>query len=169
MCKLSCRTATLDDIALIRSLADGVWQATYADILSPEQIRYMFDLMYSPAALREQMCVKHHTFLIVSLDALPCAYISIEPLGGGRYNFQKIYARRAVHGQGVGRYMIERGLDYVRHTEQGQPAMVELFVNRRNPAVAFYRHMGFAIVGERDYDIGEGYFMNDYIMELSVR
>ena len=34
--------ATLSDVALIRSLADGVWQATYADILSPEQIDYMF-------------------------------------------------------------------------------------------------------------------------------
>lgn len=168
MCEFSCRKASLDDIALIRSLADGVWQATYADILSSKQIAYMFDLMYSPAALIEQMNVRHHVFFIVMLGGKPCAYISIESLGDSRYNFQKIYACTAVHGRGVGRYMIEQGLEYVRCIEQGRPAVVELFVNRRNPAVSFYRHMGFNIVAERDYDIGEGYFMNDYIMERAV-
>ncbi len=163
------REATLADVALIHSLADGVWQETYASILSPEQITYMFDMMYSHEALTEQMTVRRHTFLIVSHDEEPCAFISIEPLGEHRYNFQKIYARTKVHGTGVGRYLIEQGLAYVTRMEQGGDAVVELFVNRRNPAVGFYRHMGFSIVGTRDHAIGEGYYMNDYIMERKVK
>lgn len=167
------REATLHDVALIRSLADGVWQHTYASILSPQQIEYMFDMMYSPDNLAVQMRDKHHQFLIISRNDVPCAYISIEPLGEGRYNFQKIYARLEVHGTGVGRYMIEQGIEWVRRREvennTAGSIVVELFVNRANPAVDFYRHMGFDIVNTRDHDIGNGFFMNDYIMELTLQ
>lgn len=167
------RDATLQDVALIRSLADGVWQETYASILSPQQIEYMFDMMYSHENITIQMRDKHHHFLIISHNDTPCAYISIEPLGEGRYNFQKIYARREVHGIGVGRYMIEQGVEWVRRAEAASQRygdiVVELFVNRANPAVNFYRHMGFEIVNTRDLDIGNGFFMNDYIMELHIK
>lgn len=172
---LTHRDATLQDVALIRNLADGVWQATYADILSPEQIEYMFEMMYSHDNIRAQMCEKNHHFIIISHNDVPCAYISIEPLGKGRYNFQKIYARREVQGMGVGRYMVEQGIEWVRRREAKQPTshngsvVVELFVNRRNKAVAFYRHMGFEIVSTRDHAIGNDFYMNDYIMELVVR
>lgn len=165
------RDATTDDVALIRSLADGVWQETYAPILSPEQIEYMFEMMYSHENIIAQMQEKHHHFLIIMQDTVPCAYISIEPLGGRRYNFQKIYARREVHGCGVGRYMIEQGIEWVLRNETLAPSssagnvVVELFVNRRNPAVGFYRHMGFDIVDTRDHAIGNDFYMNDYIME----
>lgn len=169
---LTFRDATLNDVPLIRSLADGVWQATYADILSAEQIDYMFEMMYSQDSLTEQMRDKHHHFIIVMLDAVPCAYISIEPLGSGRYNFQKIYARREVQGMGVGRYMIEQGIEWVRRQEammgRNGKIEIELFVNRRNKAVDFYRHMGFEIVDTRDHAIGNDFYMNDYIMQRNV-
>lgn len=168
----SFRDATIQDVALIRSLADGVWQATYASILSSEQIEYMFDMMYSDDNLIKQMRDKHHHFIIIYRNDIPCAYISIEPLGEGRYNFQKIYARREVHGTGVGRYMIEQGIEWVRRIEaeagRSGNIVIELFVNRANPAVNFYKHMGFEIVNTRDFDIGNGFFMNDYIMERTI-
>ena len=169
---LSFRNATIHDISLIRSLADGVWQRTYATILSPEQIDYMFDMMYSPSSIAMQMQEKHHHFIIIYRNDTPCAYISIEPLGNARYNFQKIYAISQVHGTGVGRYMIEQACLWVQCQEEARQyegdIVIELFVNRANPAVDFYKHMGFDIVGTRDHDIGNGFFMNDYIMERTI-
>ena len=44
-------------------------------------------------------------------------------------------------------------------------AQLDLFVNRTNPAVHFYKKRVF-IVEEVDLDIGNGYFMNDYRMKL---
>ncbi len=169
---LTHRDATLQDVALIRSLADGLWQETYAHILSPQQIAYMFEMMYSCASLEEQMRDKHHHFIIILNDGKPCAYISIEPLGNGRYNFQKIYARREVQGMGVGRYMIEQGVQWVCKQEEAhvhEHIVVELFVNRLNKAVEFYKHMGFDIVDTRDHAIGNDFYMNDYIMERTIR
>ena len=94
--------------------------------------------------------------------------------GNSRYNFQKIYARREVQGRGVGRYMIEQGIEWVRRCEERlQPEphdiTIELFVNRRNKAVDFYRYMGFEIVDTRDHAIGNDFYMNDYIMQRIIQ
>jgi hypothetical protein len=45
---------------------------------------------------------------------------------------------------------------------------LHLNVNRFNPSVEFYKHLGFKVVAEEDIDIGRDYFMEDYIMELNL-
>jgi ribosomal protein S18 acetylase RimI-like enzyme len=43
-----------------------------------------------------------------------------------------------------------------------------LNVNRENPALGFYKKKGFEVIKTEDIDIGNGYFMNDYVMRLKV-
>lgn len=45
---------------------------------------------------------------------------------------------------------------------------MELNVNRYNPALGFYQHMGMTKVREGDFPIGNGYCMNDYIMGMEI-
>ena len=40
------RKATTEDIPLIHKMAQEVFPATYADILSPDQLDYMMEWMY---------------------------------------------------------------------------------------------------------------------------
>ena len=51
--------------------------------------------------------------------------------------------------------------------EAGQ---LQLFlnVNRFNKAIQFYTKMGFIITDTVDVAIGNGYFMEDYIMEINL-
>ena len=46
--------------------------------------------------------------------------------------------------------------------------MMELNVNRRNRALHFYERMGMCRLREGDFPIGDGYYMNDYIMGLEI-
>ena len=48
------------------------------------------------------------------------------------------------------------------------PCMMELNVNRRNRALHFYERMGMRRLREGDFPIGDGYYMNDYIMGLEI-
>jgi hypothetical protein len=41
-------------------------------------------------------------------------------------------------------------------------------VNRYNNALAFYQKLGYEILKEEDIDIGEGFFMNDFVMLKDV-
>ena len=45
---------------------------------------------------------------------------------------------------------------------------LRLGVNRLNPALKFYERLGFAIIKEEKTEIGNGFVMDDYIMELKL-
>ena len=161
--QLSIRKAAVDDCALIRDLASQIWGPTYRSILSDDQLKYMFEMMYSVDHLRQQMTESGHQFFVAYMDDRPVGYLSIETAPDDVYIIQKIYALPECHGKGVGRFMFEQGVSYLK-TVHPSPFTVELFVNRANPAVGFYEHLGMKITGVRDFDIGNGYFMNDYVM-----
>ena len=146
------RKATIDDRSLIHDLASRIWENTYGKILSKEQLDYMFDMMYAPDNILKQMEELHHQYFIILADDMPAGYLSIEKTGENTYNFQKI---------------IEQGINYLKEVHTG-PFTIELYVNRYNPAIGFYRHMGLREIGTRDHHIGNGYFMNDYIMGMEV-
>jgi diamine N-acetyltransferase len=46
---------------------------------------------------------------------------------------------------------------------------LELNVNRKNPTVGFYKKIGFVVQKEICEGIGNGYFVDDYIMVLPLQ
>lgn len=163
----SIRKATVKDSQLIHNLASQIWEPTYGNILTSEQLNYMFDRMYAPENIQKQMNELHHEFFIIFADNKPSGYLSIEKVNDHIYHFQKIYSLPSLHGSGIGRYIIEQGVEYLKSLHP-EPFIVELYVNRENPAVGFYKHLGFYQHDTRDEHIGNGYYMNDFIMRLEV-
>lgn len=43
-----------------------------------------------------------------------------------------------------------------------------LNVNKKNPAAAVYRHMGFQLLREEKNDIGNGFYMDDYVFLYQI-
>lgn len=161
------RKASADDRSLIHDLASRIWENTYGEILSKEQLDYMFDMMYAPDSILKQMTELGHQYFIISADGVPAGYLSIEKTGENTYNFQKIYSLPEMHGTGIGRFIIEQGVDHLKGIHPG-PFHIELYVNRGNPAIGFYEHMGLYKIGTRDHHIGNGFYMNDFIMGMEV-
>ena len=77
---LTIRQAAETDCPLIRRMAEEVFPATYRGILTPAQLNYMMEWMYSEASLREQFRAGHAWF-IASSDGEPCGYLSVERQG----------------------------------------------------------------------------------------
>jgi len=113
------RKATIDDRSLIHDLASRIWENTYGKILSKEQLDYMFDMMYAPDNILKQMEELHHQYFIILADDMPAGYLSIEKTGENTYNFQKIYSLPEMHGTGIGRFIIEQGINYLKEVHTG--------------------------------------------------
>ena len=126
------RKATIDDRSLIHDLASRIWENTYGKILSKEQLDYMFDMMYAPDNILKQMVELHHQYFIILADDMPAGYLSIEKTGENTYNFQKIYSLPEMHGTGIGRFIIEQGIKYLKEVHTG-PFTIELYVNPLQP------------------------------------
>lgn len=154
------------DIPLIRSISFEVWPLTYRDIISAEQIDYMLDMMYSVSSLEGQMR-DGHTFLIAMDETRPVGFISFAPKkeDPATIKIHKLYILQSAQGRGLGRILIDEVVSSARETKA---VALELQVNRHNKATLFYRRLGFEIVGEEDFAIGNGYLMNDFVMRMSL-
>lgn len=164
--KLIIRAAGIDDLVTVEKLAREIWPATYGSILSPAQLSYMLQLIYSQAALQQQMLREQHQFLVAELDGKAVGYADYSEYAPGIYKLHKIYVDGSTQGKGVGKALIDCVTGKL--LQQNVHAL-RLNVNRHNKARQFYEKLGFAVVGQEDIDIGNGYFMNDYIMEKQLR
>lgn len=162
------KSTTVTDVKLINSLARDVFYSTYSPILSAEQLDYMFDMMYSLESLRRQIEEKGAQYFIAYRGDVSTGYISIIELDKGRYHLDKIYVLLPFQGEGLGRKLVDFATEHLRKTAGVERLYLTLNVNRNNSAIGFYKNLGFEVLRSGDFDIGNGYFMNDYIMQLIV-
>ena len=168
MCeKLEIRRALVEDIPVIRSMASVVFPDTYKDILSPAQIDYMMEWMYSADSLYRQMMDEGHIYYVAYRDNEAVGYLSLQPEGEDVYHLQKIYVMPLCQGMHIGRLLFEHALKVVKERHPA-PCQLRLNVNRANKALTFYEKMGMTKVDEGDFPIGNGYYMNDYIMGIEL-
>ena len=165
---LSIYTATTQHIPVIHSLAHQIWPKTFAEILSAEQLDYMLDMMYSHQSLQNQIEIEKHIFIIAFEDKKPigfAAYYPKDKTSHSLYKLDKIYVLPDQHGKGIGKKLIEYIISIIRPMGA---SILELNVNRSNNAVTFYQKLGFTTTSEVDLPIGQGYFMNDYVMQKNI-
>lgn len=154
-----------EQLPIIHKLAYRIWPGTFHGILSDKQIAYMLNWMYSIPALQEQMKSGCH-FLLAKEDKTAVGYASYQlNIAGGVTKLHKIYFLPSEQGKGFGREMIGKVMKIAKENDQ---YFLQLNVNRYNKAAHFYTRLGFKVIKQEDIDIGNGYFMNDYVMELSL-
>ena len=170
------RRATTDDIELIRSIAKVAFPATYSTIISAEQIDYMMEWMYSAEKLQQEIS-GNITYLLAEVDGRTVGYLAFGPdesaaalsaaaPGQGRlFHLHKIYLLPEAQGGGNGKRLFMAG---EREMRLAGATAFELNVNRGNPALGFYRHLGMQLSRSGDFDIGGGFFMNDHIMRKEL-
>ena len=158
-------TADEKDIRSIQNLARVTFPATYSSIISAEQIDFMMDMMYSETVLRREL-EGGITYLMLLADETPAGFVSYGKQDDkGLFHLHKIYLLPEYQGLGYGREMFLEAEKEMR--KQGARAF-ELNVNRHNKALDFYKKMGMSIDRSGDFDIGGGFYMNDYIMRKEL-
>jgi diamine N-acetyltransferase len=159
---LTIREAGLNDLVTVERLAHEIWPGTYGQILSSEQLSYMLQLIYSQPSLQQQMLQQAHHFLIAEIDGQPVGFADYSLYEPGVYKLHKIYVHANTQGKGVGKALIDH---IIGKLLPQKVHILRLNVNRYNKARLFYEKLGFTITGEEDIDIGNGFFMIDYVME----
>lgn len=150
----------------IRDIAREVWPIAYGAILSKQQLEYMMVMMYSVSSLREQQEKGHH-FILAIEDEFPVGFAAYEFNydKAPRTKIHKIYILSNQQGKGTGRVLIDYITEEAR--KNNQEALL-LNVNKNNVAQHFYTKLGFTVVEDVVIDIGNGYVMDDYIMEKPI-
>ncbi len=158
------RKADIADCKLINKLALEVFPATYRDIISQAQIDFMMNWMYSPENIQKQM-EEGHVYFIAYEECDAAGYVSIQQQDENLFHLHKIYVLPYYQKAHCGSFLFREAMKYIKEIHPTS-CLMELNVNRNNKALSFYEHMGMKKLREGDFDIGNGYYMNDYIMGI---
>lgn len=157
------RKAAIADINEISTLANKIWWHHYITIISKEQIEFMLDKMYSPESLAEQI-QKAHSFFVALFDNTIIGYMSVYKKEEQDFFLDKLYVDNTLQRKNVGGDLMNEAYKIVGNGN------LRLQVNRKNfKAINFYFKEGFRIETVEDFDIGNNFEMNDFIMIKSIR
>jgi GNAT superfamily N-acetyltransferase len=160
--------ATENDIPLIQDLAKRSWENAYADILSAEQMEFMLSTMYSHEEIASHLQnPDYHYYLILDENN-----DSHEGFIGYEHHYEeettklhRIYLVPESKGKGFGKEALQFLIQQV--SESGDKRII-LNVNKYNSAKKFYESQGYNVYDEGVFDIGNGFFMDDYLMEYLI-
>ena len=156
-----------DELPLVQRLADVVWRAHYPGIITDAQIDYMLARGYAPEALMRFLDAPPAGIALARIDGIPVGFVAWCPAEDrGTMKLDKLYVDPAHQARGVGRRLIERVESAAR---AAGCARVVLNVNKRNTkSIAAYERCGFARREAVVVDIGEGFVMDDYVLEKTL-
>lgn len=160
--------ATEKDIPLIQDLARRSWEKAYAEILSKEQMEYMLAEMYSETEIISHLQNSDYHYYLI-LDEITNSY---EGFIGYQHNYElqttklhRIYLVPESKGKGMGKGALKFLNEKVSENNNNR---IILNVNKYNEARKFYESQGYKVYGEGVFDIGNGFVMDDYLMEFLI-
>ncbi len=158
---------TDENFTSIRAIAAAVWPIAYSPIMSQEQLDYMMEMMYSIPSLQLQANEKKHRFILAIEKETVLGFASYEfnYSKKPKIKIHKIYILSNHQGKGIGKALI----NFIANeaNERHQKGLI-LNVNKKNKAIRFYESIGFTISNEEVIDIGNGYVMDDFVMEKAI-
>ncbi len=152
-----------DEIQCIEALAKEIWNQHFVPIIGQAQVDYMLEKFQSYEPIKKQISEGMHYFMVFSGSekAGYCGY----KIDGNRVFLSKLYVKLEYRGNGLSKLMLENIRQFA---SENNLKAVYLTVNKHNDdTISIYRHLGFEVIDSVVSDIGSGFVMDDYIMQLN--
>jgi diamine N-acetyltransferase len=161
--------ASPEDAAIIIDLAEKIWKKTFLETQPQDKVDHLYNIMYGGSTIKDEIESGKFFYYIIKIKDQPVAYASVSEYTEKEktWKLNKIYLLREMQGKGIASVIMKEMYDIVRSF--GAENLL-LTVNRANArAIAFYKKEGFIITASKDFDMGKGFFMDDFIMEKDLK
>jgi ribosomal protein S18 acetylase RimI-like enzyme len=149
----------------VTAVADEIWHEHFVPIIGEEQVDYMLEKFLSPEALVEQINSGYRYYLF-SFEYTFAGFAGVHKENGSLF-LSKLYVHKDFRGKKIASHMLQKFIEICKLRELKK---IWLTCNRNNTTtLAVYEHLGFLKVREEVSDIGNGYVMDDYILEYNVK
>ncbi len=124
----------------------------------------MLDKFQSVAAIEQQISDGYLYYRVLEKEQI-IGYFSLQIRDQSDIFVSKFYLSENTRGKGFGRAMLK----YIeRFAIENNCSKLKLTVNKHNPAYKIYLRLGFSNDGSVEFDIGNGYIMDDYLMSKEL-
>ena len=161
------------ELRAIEQIARFIWHEHYTPIIGKEQVEYMLEKFQSTDVMLKQVAESYRYYSVVEhLEPYHLSkpeniqligYFAIKPEKDSLF-ISKFYLHPNARGNGYGRTM----LTFIKEQALADKlSTLRLTVNKYNTnTIAAYEKMGFIKKEAAVFDIGNGYIMDDFVMEL---
>lgn len=154
------------ELKIIQEIVFETWPVAYGEILSEAQLNYMLDKFYNVASL-EKTIDEGQRYFVYFENEIPLGFLGVQAgLEPESLKIHKLYVLPNNQGKNI-------GLKLFKHAEITAISLnlkrLFLNVNRFNKAKNFYEKLGMNVCKVEDIDIGNGYLMEDFVMEKEIK
>ncbi len=153
------------ELETLTELIREIWREHYTPIIGEKQVEYMLEKYQSVEAVSRQIAEEDYRYFGVFCDGELAGYYAAKSLGDDCMFLSKFYVAARFRGRGLGKEMLQHLID---DSLAQEARIIRLTVNKHNSTVEVYRRLGFAITEEIVTDIGNGFVMDDYVMEKTI-
>ena len=146
-------------------LTSDIWHEYWTCILSNEQIDYMVEKFQSLKAITEQIKNENYTYFYIIYNEETAGYIGLSKKP--EYLFlSKLYMKKDFRHKGIG----TESFEFIKNfAKENNYKTIRLTVNKNNKnTIDAYLKWNFKIIDSVVTDIGNGFVMDDYIMEYAL-
>lgn len=153
-----------EDIHRVAVLAEEIWHEHFTDIIGEAQVNYMVEKFQSYPALKAQIADGYEYYQIM-YDGQLAGYTGVHPENGKLF-LSKLY----LHKDFRGKHLSTKAFHFLTELcRKRNLSSIWLTCNKHNDhTLKVYDHLGFHTIRSEKNDIGNGFYMDDYIMEYSV-
>lgn len=160
------RVETEAQIARVAAIAAPIWHETYDAINGVASTNYMIEQFQSVPAIHRQMETEGYIYRLALVDGVPGGFIGYVPNKEGKLFLSKLYVAADFRSSGIPRAAFAFLEQEARAYGLGK---IYLTVNKKNThAIGVYKHFGFYEIDAVVTDIGNGFVMNDYVLQRDV-
>ncbi|MEZ4802416.1 MAG: GNAT family N-acetyltransferase [Gelidibacter sp.] len=154
-----------EQISITEKLAHKIWNQHYVPIIGQAQVDYMIEKFQNADAFLKQIN-EGYCYYLISYDHSYCGYLAlVSDTKNKKMMISKIYVDADYRGFGLGEKLMDFAL---KEAKKKEFKTLWLTVNKNNTnSIEWYKKRGFEIKESIQIDIGNGFIMDDYLMELS--
>lgn len=166
------RAARPGEAAAVAAFAGRLFEETYAPTCRAEDVLAYHSAHFTPERMADELRDPRGTLLLAEVEGAPAGYAQLrqgaappEVEGKDPVEIARFYVDAPWHGRGVARALLRAVLATAR--ERGAGALWLTVWEKNARALAFYRKLGFRVVGARDFRMGED-LQHDHLMARGV-
>lgn len=153
------------NITELANLASEIWHEYWVEILTPEQIDYMVENFQSEKAISNQIKNENYIYFFINVDMENAGYIGLSKKQDHLF-LSKLYIKKEFRHKGLG----TKAFDFIKNfAKENNYTNIILTVNKYNTnTINAYKKWQLKKIDSVVTDIGNGFVMDDYIMEYCI-
>ncbi len=166
------KKCTFEDLGLLQEISVETFNETFKNQNSPENMKAYLEKAFNLKHLEKELSNISSEFYFIYSNEEIAGYLKLntidaqtEIMGSDSLEIERIYIRKKLHKQGLGKYLINKAIEIAieRNTEK-----IWLGVWEKNEsAITFYKKLGFVQTGAHSFYMGDEE-QRDFIMTKTL-